>query len=77
MAQVLTPHQRIKVREAHNLRGKVVSVGDDGNIADVRFDRHQAVYPYHVSEVEPEEHPCACVFCDPARPKTLRSSPRE
>ena len=60
--------QRVRVREAHNLRGRVVSFGDDGHIAMVRFDLHgEEAYPYHVQDLEPEDGACACVFCDPAR----------
>ena len=65
-----TPWQRVRVRDAHNLKGAVVSVSDDGNMAEVRFDLHlDASYPYHVEDIEPEDNACVCIFCRP-RPST-------
>jgi hypothetical protein len=68
MLEWLAPKKRVRVREAHNLRGEVVDFADDGNIAKVRFDYHYGVHPYHVEELEPEagqpeSSPCTCVFC--------------
>lgn len=55
--------QRVRVREAHSLRGVVVSLGD-GYVVRVRFDRQlDASYPYHVEDLEREDDPCDCVFC--------------
>jgi hypothetical protein len=56
--------QRVRVRDAHNCKGQVVSVQDEGTIAQVRFDGHRdATYPYHVEDLEPEDKACACIFC--------------
>jgi hypothetical protein len=54
--------QRVRVRDAHNLKGTVVSL-EDGYVVRVRFDRHPDVYPYHVEDIEPDDDPCGCVFC--------------
>jgi hypothetical protein len=70
MPQSFARWQRVRVRDAHNLRGRVVTVGDEGNVAEVRFDLHpEAIYPYHVEDLEPEDQACACIFCLP-RPRT-------
>lgn len=65
MARVFTAQERVKVRDAHNLRGEVVAVVDEGHIALVRFDRNEETFPQHVEELEPEKEPCPCPFCQP------------
>jgi hypothetical protein len=59
--------QRVRVRDAHSLRGALVSLGD-GYIVWVRFDRQldEASYPYHVEDLEREDDPCGCGFCEPS-----------
>ncbi|HMI84882.1 MAG TPA: hypothetical protein VK550_12365 [Polyangiaceae bacterium] len=64
MPQFMAKGQRVRVRDAHNLKGEVVSVWDDGNVAEVRFDLHpDATHRYHVEDLEPEDDACGCVFC--------------
>lgn len=56
--------QRVRMRETHQLRGKVVALRDEGNMVDVRFDgQPEQVHPVHVDELEAEDDPCGCVFC--------------
>lgn len=62
--------QRVRVRDAHILKGAVVSLGDDddGYIVRVRFDgQPDESYPYHVEDLEREDDPCECIFCPPTR----------
>jgi hypothetical protein len=64
--------QRVRVREAHNLRGVVVRLSEDDNLADVRFDHHDSLYPYHVEDLDHESIPCGCRFCI-VRPGSIRA----
>jgi hypothetical protein len=57
--------QRVRVAHAHSLRGKVVGIIDHGHAAEVRFDHHDALYPYHLSDLELEVMPCDCIYCRP------------
>lgn len=53
--------ERVRVKEAHFIRGTVADAEPDGSIGLISLDERGAA-PYHATEVEAET-PCNCIHC--------------
>lgn len=68
--------QRVRVKEAHRVRGKIGEVvpsladGEPG-AANVKLD-DRVLGLYLADELEPEDTPCECIWCQPPKPTGIR-----